>query len=154
MASLSFVQSLSAILSAESQILTDEGSDGFKASMNRWTSCGLKVPFAIVQPATEQDVVTAVKELVSASIPFVPASGGHSCFSSIGKEGVIIDLSRFTGVEVDEAKGVATVRGGTLMKEFQAALHPHKRFAGAYQLVMSIYPRPLGRQSYNTYQTL
>lgn len=148
MASLGFVQSLTAILSDKSRILTDEGSDDFKTSMDRWTSFGLKVPSAIVQPATEQDVVTTVKELVSASIPFVPASGGHSCFSSIGKDGVIIDLSRFTGVEVDEAKSVATVRGGTLMKEFQAALHQHKRFAGAYQLVMSTYPKPLvARQS-------
>lgn len=136
MASPSFIQSLTAILSSKSQILTNESSADFKASMHRWTNCGLKVPSAIVQPATEEDVVATVKELVSASVPFVPASGGHSTFSSVGKPGVIIDLSRFTGVEVDVARGVATAKGGTLMKEFQAALHPHKHFAGAYRPIM------------------
>lgn len=137
MANPTFAQSLAATLSSNSRILTDESSEDFKTSMDRWTNYGLKVPSAIIQPTTEEDVVTTVKELVSASIPFVPAAGGHSCFSSIGKNGVIIDLSRFTGVEVHEARGLATIKGGTLMKEFQAALHPHNQFAGARPLAIS-----------------
>jgi FAD/FMN-containing dehydrogenase len=60
----------------------------------------------------------------------VLASGGHSPFSSSGKDGVIIDLCYFTGVEVDEVHSFATVKGGTLTKDLQAALHAHKRFAG------------------------
>jgi FAD/FMN-containing dehydrogenase len=132
MATPGFLQSLTAELSPESRVLADENSAEFKASMNRWTNYDLKTPSAIVQPATETDVVSTVKKLVSASIPFVPSSGGHSCFSSIGKDGVIIDLSRFAGVEVDVANGLATVKGGTLMKELQAALHPHKYFSGQF----------------------
>jgi len=132
MASPSFFESLATLLPAGSRVLTDESSAEFKASMNRWTNYDLKVPSAIVQPATEEDVATAVRELVSASIPFVPSSGGHSSFSSIGKDGVVIDLSQFTGVEVDVKNGTATVVGGTLMKELQTALHPHKHFAGMF----------------------
>ena len=132
MADSTFIQGLTAVLSSESRILTDESSAKFKASMDRWTKYNLKVPSAIIQPATENDVVTTVKELVSASIPFTPSSGGHSCFSSIGKEGVIIDLSRFTGVEVDAANGFATIKGGTLMKELQTSLHPYKHFTGKW----------------------
>jgi FAD/FMN-containing dehydrogenase len=132
MTSPSFIQSLTAELSPESRVLTDESSAEFKASMNRWTDYDLKMPSAIVQPATEDDMATTVKELVSASIPFVPSSGGHSCFSSIGKDGVIIDLSRFRGVEVDVANGLATVKGGTLMKELQAVIHSYKHFAGTF----------------------
>lgn len=135
MASPSFVQSLAATLSSNSRILTDESSEEFKTSMERWSNYGLNVPSAIIQPTNEEEIVATVKELVSASIPFVPAAGGHSCFSSIGKNGVIVDLAHFTGVDVDEAGGFATIKGGTLMKEFQAALHPHKQFAGARPLV-------------------
>lgn len=137
MASPSFVQALTAALSPHSRVLTDERSTEFKKSMDRWTNYGLKTPSAIVQPATEDDVVTTVKKLVDASIPFVPAASGHwaSC-SSIGKDGVIIDLSRFTGVEVDEARSLATVKGGTLMKEFQTTLHSYKHFAGTSGVVL------------------
>lgn len=130
MPSLEFFQSLMSLLSSDGKVLMDESSPDFQSSMDRWTRLDLEVPTAIVQPGTEDDVVTAVKELVSASIPFVPASGGHSSFSSIGKSGVIIDLSLFTGVEVDEANSIAIVNGGTLMKEFQTVLHTHKHFAG------------------------
>jgi len=145
MASPSFIQALTAVLSPESRILIDESSAEFKASMNRWTNFNLKVPSAIVQPASEDDVVTTVKELVSTSIPFTPSSGGHSCFSSIAKDGVIIDLSRFTGVEVDEAQSLATIKGGTLMKELQTVLHPYKHFTGtcAFHEIDSLKPNLL-----------
>ncbi|ETS83867.1 hypothetical protein PFICI_05743 [Pestalotiopsis fici W106-1] len=129
MADSNFISSLAGSLSAESRVLSDERSADWKDSMNRWSHYGLKMPSAIVRPKTEADVVTAVQKLVSASIPFVPASGGHSPFSYIGKEGVVIDLSQFTGVEVNETKDLATVRGGTLMKELQTSLHAHGRFA-------------------------
>ncbi|KAF3008217.1 hypothetical protein E8E14_009289 [Neopestalotiopsis sp. 37M] len=129
MADPNFISSLADSLSAESGILGDESSTEWKASMDRWSHYSLKTPSAIIQPKTEADVVTAVQRLVSASIPFVPASGGHSPFSTVGKEGVIIDLSQFSGVKVDETNDLATVRGGTLMKELQTALHTHGRFA-------------------------
>ncbi|KAJ7800231.1 hypothetical protein B0H14DRAFT_3786130 [Mycena olivaceomarginata] len=53
----------------------------------------------------------------------------HSPWSTIGEDGIIVNLSRFKGVAVDVGNGVATVTGGTPMKELQGALHPHKRFA-------------------------
>ncbi|KAI0172810.1 hypothetical protein GGR52DRAFT_572627 [Hypoxylon sp. FL1284] len=129
MASESFLSSLQSKLSSESKVLRDAKSEGFEASMGRWSNYNLKTPFAIVQPASENDVVHTVREAIAASVPFVPASGGHSQWSSIGQDGIIIDLSRYKGVTVDAANNLATVRGGTRMKELQVALHPHKQFA-------------------------
>ncbi|KAJ7790098.1 hypothetical protein B0H14DRAFT_225870 [Mycena olivaceomarginata] len=56
-------------------------------------------------------VVHIVRESVEASVPFVSASGGHSPWT-IGEDGIIVDLSRFKGVEADVGNGVATVKGG------------------------------------------
>lgn len=132
MGSESFVASLAGKFSSQSSriLRRDEEPSEFAASLERWSNCDLKTPFAVVQPANEQDVVQTVREALSASIPFVPASGGHSTWSSIGSEGIVIDLSRFKGVTVDSEARRVTVYGGTLMKEFQLALHPHKQFAG------------------------
>ncbi|RYP23001.1 hypothetical protein DL767_008926 [Monosporascus sp. MG133] len=129
MASDSFLRSLSKKLSPSSIILKDQDSPEFKTSLERWSNLDVSVPFAIVQPSSEQDVVSTIQEALNASVPFVPASGGHSPWSTIGHEGIVIDLSGCKGVSVDAARNLATVRGGTLMKELQTALHPHKQFA-------------------------
>ncbi|KAL9617932.1 MAG: hypothetical protein Q9160_007298 [Pyrenula sp. 1 TL-2023] len=129
MVSQSFLSSLADTLSPSSRVLVDKESPEFAASMKRWSNYGLRIPFGIIQPANEQDAVASVQALIKNSIPFVPASGGHSPWSSIDQDGVILDLSRYKGVDVDLSKNLATIKGGTLMKEFQTALHPHKRFA-------------------------
>ncbi|KAI5859276.1 FAD-binding domain-containing protein [Durotheca rogersii] len=129
MASEDFLSALATKLSPSSKILRDEKSPDFTATLDRWSNYDVKIPFAIVQPASEEDVIHAVREAVRASVPFVPASGGHSPWSTIGKDGIIIDLSRYKGVAYDAAENVATVRGGTLMTDLQAALHPHRQFA-------------------------
>ncbi|RYP70637.1 hypothetical protein DL771_005350 [Monosporascus sp. 5C6A] len=51
------------------------------------------VPFAVVQRSSEQDVVSTVLEALNVSVRFVPASGGHSLWSTIGREGIVIDLT-------------------------------------------------------------
>ncbi|KAI1774484.1 FAD-binding domain-containing protein [Hypoxylon cercidicola] len=129
MACTALLSSLVPKLSPESKVLRDAKSPDFQLSMRRWSNYKLEVPFAIVQPANENDIVHTVRGAISASVPFVPASGGHSQWSSIDQKGIIIDLSRYKGVTVDAANNLATIRGGTRMKEFQAALHPHKQFA-------------------------
>lgn len=121
---------LKALLSPNGRVLGDRNSADFKNAISRWSDCRRRQPFRIVQPATEQDVVVAVKELVDVSIAFVTQSGGHSPFSTIGSDGVLIDMSRFTGVDVDEANNLVTVKGGTLAKQLQTALHPYKRLVG------------------------
>lgn len=125
-----FISSLTGKLSSGSKVLSDQAVPEFRAAMGRWSNIDVKVPFVIVQPADEQDIVSTVQGALEAGIPFVPASGGHSLWSTIGQEGIIIDLSRYTGVVYNAETNEATAKGGTLMKEMQTTLHPHKRFAG------------------------
>ncbi|KAI1209079.1 FAD-binding domain-containing protein [Annulohypoxylon truncatum] len=128
MASSSFISLLTSKLSSKSKVLGDPTSPDFVASMARWSNLGVKTPFAIVQPATGEDVIKTVREALNAGVPFVPASGGHSPWSTIGKEGIVVDLALYKGVEVYPQRRLATVKGGTLMKDLQSVLHPHKQF--------------------------
>ncbi|KAK7955671.1 uncharacterized protein PG986_004893 [Apiospora aurea] len=126
-----FISSLTARLSPASKVLQDTTTSEFKASLARWSDIDVRVPYAIVRPAGEQDIVSTVQEAVKAGIPFVPASGGHSPWSTVGQEGIVIDLSRYKGSSLHPETSEATVKGGTLMKELEVSLHPHKRFAAA-----------------------
>ena len=68
-----------------------------------------------------------MKEAHEANIAFVPATGGHSPWSTI-EHGMIIDMSRYKEVIVDPNQHIVTVRGGILMKELQLALSEHGQF--------------------------
>jgi hypothetical protein len=56
------------------------------------------------------------------SIPFVTRSGGHSEWSTIGKSGIIIDLSRYSGIDVNMHCHTATLRGSILSKRLRSVL--------------------------------
>ena len=86
------------------------------------SNLGLQTPGAIIKPANEADAIRTVGWATKASVPFVPATGGHSNWSTIGEDGFILDLSLYKGVVVDPSHNVATIKGGLLMKELQVAL--------------------------------
>ncbi|KAJ7655405.1 hypothetical protein B0H17DRAFT_1214041 [Mycena rosella] len=77
----------------------------------------LNVPGAIVQPATEEDVIATVKLAAQHNVAFVPKSGGHTLWSTIGTEGFIVDLSLFKRLSVDKSTGQITLLSGVLPKE-------------------------------------
>ncbi|KAF7895817.1 uncharacterized protein EAF01_009779 [Botrytis porri] len=56
------------------------------------------------------------------SIPFVTKSGGHSAWSTIESNGIIIDLSLYKGIEVYTESGRAIIKGSTLSKEVAVTL--------------------------------
>ncbi|KAJ7310084.1 hypothetical protein DFH08DRAFT_718931, partial [Mycena albidolilacea] len=84
------LSSLTSRLSPGGRILQDAQSPDFTASLARWSNYGEKTPFAIVQPASEDDVrvVHIVRESVEGSVLLVSASGGHSPWSTIGGDGM------------------------------------------------------------------
>jgi hypothetical protein len=76
----------------------------------------------------------AVQELV----PFVIKSGGHSEWSTIDDNGIIIDLSRYTGIKVDSEAQTATLRGSISLKEVAVALADDGLFTGElYCIIVS-----------------
>ncbi|KAJ7648379.1 hypothetical protein DFH06DRAFT_575473 [Mycena polygramma] len=113
----SFISQLSPKLSPESRVFVEADGAPFKELLLRWSDIGLKVPGAIVKPATEEDVVIAVKLASERQVPFVPKSGGHSLWSTIGADGFILDLTQLTNISVDKPTGRITLQSGVLTKQ-------------------------------------
>ncbi|KAG8526328.1 uncharacterized protein KY384_000321 [Bacidia gigantensis] len=130
------VESLRDKVSKGTPILTKDDNE-FTDAHVRWTNIDRKTPAVIVQPLSEDDVVAVVRNLrpclykvkvaCAANVPFVPASGGHSEWSTV-EDGIIIDLSKYKQVSVDADQRTVTVRGGVLMKELQIALSEQGQF--------------------------
>ncbi|OBU01414.1 hypothetical protein VE01_00618 [Pseudogymnoascus verrucosus] len=116
------VADLASKLSSNSKIVTEQDAE-FKVLHERWTNIGKKTPAAIVAVATEADVQETVKLCVAHGVEFVPKSGGHSLWSTIGAEGIIIDLTAFNAVVVDKEARTVTVSGGSQIKDAVAPLY-------------------------------
>ncbi|KAK8108728.1 FAD binding domain-containing protein [Apiospora sp. TS-2023a] len=120
--SASLLQDLQARLGAEVEILTEKDSDRFREVAQGWTNIGCETPGAIVLPLTEEQIQKTVQWAVQSSVPFVAKSGGHSEWSSIGEQGIVINLQKFSGIEVDTATQTARLKGSVLSKEVGVAL--------------------------------
>ncbi|PMD57104.1 Glucooligosaccharide oxidase [Hyaloscypha bicolor E] len=117
------VESLTAKLSPAASVLTDPASDEFKAALERWTELDLETPGAVVLVSSEEDIVQTVKLAIEHGIPFVPKSGGHSQWSTIGSEGIIIDLSNYKNVIVNKSAQTVQIQGGVVNREVIEALY-------------------------------
>ncbi|KAK7753952.1 hypothetical protein SLS62_004050 [Diatrype stigma] len=104
------------------EILTQKEDSRFQDFAKRWTNIGREIPAAIVLPETEEQIQQTVQLAARFSVPFVPRSGGHSEWSTIGENGIIIDLSKYKAIEVDAARRKATLRGNILSKQVAVAL--------------------------------
>ncbi|KAL8724367.1 MAG: hypothetical protein Q9166_007988 [cf. Caloplaca sp. 2 TL-2023] len=121
-----FISDVRTKISKDSRVMTPRDLD-FAPANERWTDIDRKTPAVIVQPSCEAEVAVLVKTAHVAKIPFVPATGGHSPWSTI-ENGMVIDLSRFKNVSVDANQHKVAVRGGVLMKELQLALSERGQF--------------------------
>ncbi|KAH7356488.1 hypothetical protein BKA65DRAFT_494787 [Rhexocercosporidium sp. MPI-PUGE-AT-0058] len=123
MAVSTFLAAVKAELSEDAKVISDSSTEEFKLALERWTDRDLKTPGAIVLVATEQDIVKTVKLALKHNVPFVPKSGGHSAWSTIGQEGIIIDLCRFNNVTIDKSMETVTIQSGIVNKQLIGALY-------------------------------
>ncbi|RDW83797.1 FAD-binding oxidoreductase [Aspergillus mulundensis] len=119
---LSLLPSLRDLVSSDCQILQDPHDPEFQDRLERWSNINLQTPGAIVLPRSEEDCVRTVQWTLASSVPFVPKSGGHSRWSTIGQEGIIIDLSLYADIHVNPGNSTATLIGGVLNKEVAVRL--------------------------------
>ncbi|TGO13322.1 hypothetical protein BPAE_0750g00030 [Botrytis paeoniae] len=110
MSGLVQLSELKKILTPTCKILTDPNDLSFAEYLKRWADIDLKTPGAIVRWASRY------------FIPFVTKSGGHSAWSTIGSNGIIIDLSFYKGIEVYRESGTAIIKGSILSKEVAVTL--------------------------------
>lgn len=134
------------------EILTDSTDVRFQEYSKRWSDIDRQIPAAIVLPRSEDQIqstvcylfpqasltmgiltVFQVRWAVQNAVPFVAKSGGHSTWSTIGKEGFIIDLSNYSGITVDSHGSVAKLRGSILSKSVAVHLADNGYFAGNSQ---------------------
>ncbi|TGO07034.1 hypothetical protein BTUL_0342g00010 [Botrytis tulipae] len=122
MSDLVQLSELKEVLTPTCKILTGPNDLNFAEYLKRWTDIDLKTPGAIVLPTSETDCQNIVKWASKYSIPFVTKSGGHSAWSTVGSDGIIIDLSLYKGIEVDVESGTAIIKGSILSKEVAVTL--------------------------------
>ena len=100
---------------------------GYDAARAVWNSMIDRRPALIVRPTDTDDVVTALRFAREQALIVAVRCGGHSIpgFSTCD-DGIVIDLSRMRGAEVDPATRTARVRGGSLLAELDDAAQAHR----------------------------
>jgi hypothetical protein len=101
-------------------VLPDD--DGYDAARAVWNRMVDRRPAAVVRPASADDVVTALRFGRDHDVQIAVRGGGHSIPGlSTCDDGMVIDLSRMRGAEVDAGRRIARVAGGSLLGELDDA---------------------------------
>ncbi|PHH83218.1 hypothetical protein CDD82_2990 [Ophiocordyceps australis] len=104
------------------EILTDPHQPRFQEYARRWSDVDRKTPGAMILPETEDQIQKTVQWAVTSSIPFVAKSGGHSNWSTLGWDGVVVDLSKYSGMEVEEQTMTARLWGSIHTRDIAVEL--------------------------------
>jgi hypothetical protein len=98
------------------------GDEGYDAARVVWNRMVDRRPAAVVRPTRADDVVTALRFARDHELQIAVRGGGHSIPGlSTCDDGMVIDLSRLRGVEVDAERRIARVHGGSLLGELDDA---------------------------------
>jgi len=83
---------------------------------------GITSPKAIVRCVNEKDVANTIKFARERELPLVARSGGHSYAGFSTTYGILLDLSMMNSINLDLAKGLATLGGGARNRDVYASL--------------------------------
>lgn len=95
-------------------------------SWTNWAGTARAEPVRVERPASEEEVVAAVRRAAEDGLTVKPVGAGHSFTDVAVTDGVQLDLDRLTGlVRADPADGRVTVRAGTRLRDIPALLAPY-----------------------------
>jgi len=99
---------------------------GYDQARRVWNGMVDRRPAMIVRPDGVEDVAAAIRFGREEDLPIAVRCGGHSIPGlSTCDDGIVIDLSRIGGAEVDPATRTARVGGGALLAELDQAAQEH-----------------------------
>jgi FAD/FMN-containing dehydrogenase len=99
---------------------------GYDQARAVWNGMADRLPALVVRPAGVDDVVSAVRFAREEELLVAVRCGGHSIPGlSTCDDGIVIDLSRMPGVEVDPERRVARISGGSLLGDLDDAAQEH-----------------------------
>jgi len=105
-------------------VLPDDS--GYDQARRVWNGMVDRRPAVIVRPSGVDDVVAAIRFGREEDLPIAVRCGGHSIPGlSTCDDGIVIDLSRMGGAEVDPQAKTARVGGGALLGELDTAAQEH-----------------------------
>jgi hypothetical protein len=106
--------------------LIQPGDPSYDEHRKVWNGSIDRSPAVIARCANTQEVVDAVGLARDSGLPTAVRCGGHSFpGASTCDDGLVIDLSRMKGIEIDPEAGTARVEAGTLLGELDAATQEH-----------------------------
>jgi FAD/FMN-containing dehydrogenase len=102
------------------------GSANYDAARTVWNGMIDRRPAVIARSTSVEDVRAAVRFARDQDLVVAVRCGGHSVggFSTCD-DGIVIDLSTMHGVAVDPDARVARVKGGSLLRDLDAAAQEH-----------------------------
>lgn len=99
------------------EVITKDHSR-YEECRQQWNRAIEKYPLAIVYCSCEEDIVNAIKWARENHIEIRIRSGGHHYEGfSTGEDVLVIDVSRFNKIEIDEIKRVVYIDGGVRNRE-------------------------------------
>jgi len=102
------------------------GDEGYDASRVVWNAMIDHRPAVIVEPSSTDDVVAAVAFAREQGLPVAIRGGGHNAAGlAVCDDGLVVDLRRMRGVEVDHEARTARAQGGATWADFDAATQAH-----------------------------
>src|SRR5258706_1472697 len=106
--------------------LIPPGDPEYESARKLWNGMIDRYPALIVRCANRVDVANAVGFARECDLPVAVRGGGHnSAGNAICDGGLVIDLSRMKGVQVDPARRTARMEPGVTLGEFVQAIEAH-----------------------------